>query len=139
MSVMSKSEERPLQIKLDENLGLRGRQLLADAGHDVATVSEQGLTSAPDEELIAVCRRERRCLVTLDLDFSNPFVFPPVDYAGIAVIRLPRWPSPDDLYAAVSTLVTALESDEIEGKLWIIERHRVRQYLPEDDRGDDGA
>jgi hypothetical protein len=128
-----------LQIKLDENLGLRGRQLLAGVAHDVATVSEQELTGAPDEELIAVCRRERRCLVTLDLDFSNPFVFPPEDYAGIAVIRLPRRPTPDDLYTAVGTLATALESDEIEGKLWIIERHRIRQYLPENDGGDDGT
>jgi hypothetical protein len=71
-------------------------------------------------------------LVTLDLDFSNPFVFPPEDYFGIAVIRLPRRPTSDDLYAAVRTLVTALERESIEGKLWIIERHRVREYLPED-------
>ncbi|MGH8499627.1 MAG: DUF5615 family PIN-like protein [Methylococcales bacterium] len=93
-----------MQVKLDENLGQRGRQMLADAGHDMATVAEQGLTSAADTDLIDVCRRENRCLVTLDLDFANPFVFPPEDYAGIAVIRLPRRPTPNDLYEAVSTL-----------------------------------
>ena len=75
----------------------------------------------------------------MDLDFSNPFVFPPEDYARIAVIRLPRRPTPEDLYTAVGTLVTARERDLIEGKLWIIERHRVGQYLPEDDGGEDGA
>nr|VFJ57947.1 MAG: hypothetical protein BECKDK2373B_GA0170837_10697 [Candidatus Kentron sp. DK] len=80
-----------MQFKLDENLGQRGKQMLADAGFDVATVMEEGLTSATDRDLIGVCRRENRCLITLDLDFSNPFVFPPEDYAGIAVIIcLPR-------------------------------------------------
>jgi predicted nuclease of predicted toxin-antitoxin system len=53
-------------VKLDENLGERGRQLLIAAGHQVATVGEQGLAGGEDPEIIEVCRSEGRCLVTLD-------------------------------------------------------------------------
>jgi predicted nuclease of predicted toxin-antitoxin system len=56
-------------IKLDENLGERGRRMLEDAGHEVMTVGDQGLAGAADPHVIDVCRTERRCLVTLDLDF----------------------------------------------------------------------
>jgi predicted nuclease of predicted toxin-antitoxin system len=125
-----------VRIKLDENLGERGRQLFADAGHEVATVADQGLAGAVDPRVIEVCGTERRCLVTLDLDFSNPFIFPPEQYAGIAVLR-PRRTTPDELYATVATLIAALGQGSIEGKLWTVERHRIREYIPEKESPDE--
>jgi predicted nuclease of predicted toxin-antitoxin system len=104
-----------MQMKLDENLGQRGRQLFVQAGHDVSTVADEGLAGAEDDDLIEACKAGRRVLVTLDLDFSNPFLFPPEEHVGVAVIRLPRRPTPSDLFGAVSTLIARLEEASIEG------------------------
>ncbi|WP_437765220.1 DUF5615 family PIN-like protein [Sorangium sp. So ce281] len=120
-----------MKFKLDENLGRRAADLFRKAGHDVATVPEQGLCSASDPTVIDVCKAEGRCLVTLDLDFSNPVRFRPADYPGIAVLRLPPRPSPKDLTDSVLTLIDALAQSSIEGKLWIIQRGRVRVYTPQ--------
>ena len=121
-----------MKLKLDENLGTGVARILRDAGHDVTTVPEQSLCSRPDETIIEVCRDEKRCLVTLDLGFSNPFRFNPVQYAGIAVLRLPRKREPGDLSDTANTLAAGLAEDSIEQHLWIVERFRIRKYQPRD-------
>ena len=117
-----------MKLKLDENLGVRVVGLLRGRGHDEQTVPDQRLCAASDESLIQVCRTERRCLVTLDLDFGNPLLFAPREYAGIAVLRLPRKCSPDDILDTVETLASALSSEDPAGRLWIVQKGRIRVY-----------
>jgi predicted nuclease of predicted toxin-antitoxin system len=88
------------------------------------------MTSSDDRELIEACRREDRALVTLDLDFSNPLAFPPQQYAGITVLRLPSQPSHASLVAIVRTLIDALKREELKGRLWSVEGSRIRIYQP---------
>jgi predicted nuclease of predicted toxin-antitoxin system len=66
-----------VNLKLDENLGHTAAELFRQAGHGVETVHSQRLSGAPDAAVIALCQREQRCLVTLDLDFGNPLPFKP--------------------------------------------------------------
>lgn len=122
-----------MKLKLDENLGKRCIEMLVSAGHDAATAQSQQLPGAGDRELIEACRAEGRSLVTLDLDFSNPLLFPPRDYAGIAVLRLPKMPTHHDLVLCVKTLIGAMTREPLNGNLWSVERGRVRIYQTPDD------
>ena len=117
-----------MRLKLDENLGKQAAEMLRQAGHDARTVSEQGVQGAPDRTLIETCRREGRCLVTLDLEFGNPLLFRPSDYHGIAVLRPHPRGTSEELYDGVRTLIGGLRRDSIQGILWIVQHRRIREY-----------
>jgi len=62
-------------------------------------------------------RGRGRCLVTFDLDFSNPIRFPPQRYAGIAMLRTPARSGLTEIHAALTTLADALGDEDLSGKL----------------------
>ncbi|MUG96259.1 hypothetical protein F7734_29550 [Scytonema sp. UIC 10036] len=119
-----------MNLKLDENIDLRVVTLLRLAGHDVATVLGQGLSSASDQEVINVCGSEGRCLVTCDRGFGNRLKYNPSDYAGIVIIRLPSRYTFEDWQEVIETLIQGLEQAEVTGKLWIVQGGSIQEYQP---------
>lgn len=120
-----------MRLKLDENLGERTAGQFAAAGYDATTVHRQQMNGLADPELLTACHREGRCLVTVDMDFSNPLRFPPRQYSGIAVLRLPARTSRADIEVLVHTLIAGLRRGDIVGRLWVIEPGRIREHQAE--------
>jgi predicted nuclease of predicted toxin-antitoxin system len=117
-----------MKLKLDENLGELGRDLLTGAGHDVSTVAMQEMSGSHDVALYEACCAGGRVLVTLDRDFGEVLRFPPEDSAGIAILDCRGRLSPSTILARIKELVVLLEAHAIDGRLWIVEPGRVRVH-----------
>lgn len=114
-----------MKLKLDENLGSRTADLIGEFGQ---TVSQERLNGASDVRLFETCISEGRCLITLDLDFADVIRFPARNTSGVVVLRPSRAPSMALLNALVRDLLTALQTESIEGRLWVVEPGRVRVH-----------
>lgn len=120
-----------MKLKLDENFDVRCVPALIAAGHDVHTVRDEALCGSPDEVVFETCRREGRTLVTLDLDFSNPFRFSPAHTAGVVIVRPHRMVA-SAIQQTLLSVLPELAARNVEGSLWIIEPGRLRVYEPDE-------
>ena len=123
-----------MKLKLDENLGELGRDVLTVAGHDVSTVAAQRMSGSRDTALLEACRSEGRALITLDRDFGEVLRFPPEDTAGIAILDCRGRLSPTTILARIKELAALLAVQDIAGRLWIVEPGRVRVHERRDRR-----
>lgn len=116
-----------MRFKLDENFGRSIQRLIGDGGHDCRTVLDENLGGAPDPEVLEAAKEEKRILVTMDHDFGNVLFYPSEKTCGIALINPPGSPSLELLRLLVLTLLEALKSHDIDGRLWIVEPGRIRE------------
>lgn len=122
-----------MKFKLDENFGTRTQKLFQKKGYDVQTVLSEGIQGCSDQNLYEVCCREKRCLVTLDLDFADVIRFPPSGTNGIVIIRVPQNPSLPLLEQLIRQFLQHLTSVSVSKSLWIVESGRIRIHESEID------
>jgi predicted nuclease of predicted toxin-antitoxin system len=116
---------------IDANLPRSLVALLRGLGHDVEFVRDIGLAAAPDQDIAARARQTGAALLTRDLDFANIRRYPPEDYPGLVVLRLPDDATADAIAAVVARFVREpafLAS--VSGRLAIVEADRVRFRPP---------
>jgi predicted nuclease of predicted toxin-antitoxin system len=114
-----------MRFKIDENLPVETADILKHAGHNAETVHSESLTGVNDQNLSEVCQQEERILLTLDIGFADIRTYPPEGFPGLVVIRSKRQ---DKLFILniIKRLISALEKQEVTGKLWIVEEKRIR-------------
>ena len=118
-----------MRIKVDENIGGSGGDLLRRDGHDVMTVREQGLAGAADTVVFQACKAEGRTLITLDRDFGQVPRFPPDRSAGIVILELGGPASLRALLDRLREFLALAATEPVHGKLWIVEPGRIRVRL----------
>jgi predicted nuclease of predicted toxin-antitoxin system len=132
-----------MNFKLDENLGCWAAAPLLGYGHDVCTVEAEGLCGRPDHEVLAAASNEGRCLITLDLEFANPLVYPPAGHRGVVVLRVSRRTSKAEVLELLELVVRGLgepalstpadgRDHPIDRRVWIVQPGRIRVYQSED-------
>ena len=118
-----------MKFKLDENLPVSSAAILARAGHDVDTVGEEGLSGAPDPEVVAAATAAGRVLISLDVGLADIRAYSPGSHAGIVVLRLTDQ-SAAAVSKALSDLAAAAAADSLAGVVAVLQRGLLRIRHP---------
>lgn len=119
-----------MKLKTDENIPQRLVEFLRERRHEVATVQDEHLVGASDDELAEVASGEGRVLLTLDRGFADIRRYPPGSHPGIIVVHA-RELRPNVILTLVSTFLTEHTFEDFTGCNVVIEPGSIRARRPQ--------
>jgi predicted nuclease of predicted toxin-antitoxin system len=118
-----------VKFKLDENLPVSSTAILTSVGHDVDTVTQEGLIGALDRDVVAAATAAGRILISLDRGLGDIRAYPPGSHDGIVVLRLTDQ-SAAAAIKAVSDLATLPNPESLTGTVAVLQRGLLRIRHP---------
>jgi predicted nuclease of predicted toxin-antitoxin system len=101
---------------------------LTQAGHDCIRLRECLPTDSPDADVLRKARELNAELILLNGDFADITSYPPSQHHGIVALQVRNHPQamPPIIARLLSYLGRLSSRREMDGKLLIVEPHRIR-------------
>lgn len=115
-----------MRLLLDENLSPRLADLLRAAGHDIVHVRDLGLTSAPDERVMAVAANDRRVLVSADTDFGTLLARTGAAVPSVILLRRASGRRASEQAVLLTDNLPAVEADLDAGAVVVLGEQAIR-------------
>lgn len=113
---------------IDEDMPRSLSRALREAGFQAEDARDAGLRGRPDAEIREAAVRRGMALVTADLEFANPNVFPEGFPSGLVVCRYPSETQAAALTRAVAEQLAGLTDAELADSIAVLEPGRVRLH-----------
>lgn len=116
-----------MRFLIDADLPRPTATVIRSLGHEALDVRDIGLGAAPDEQIAAYAQAHGLCLLTGDFDFADIRDYPPQDYAGLVVLKLPDNANRDMILRLVEAFLGESHVlGQLPGRLAIVQRGRIR-------------
>lgn len=113
-----------MKLLLDADIPYSFLNKLKEEGFDVVDVRDASGQPLKDEEVFKLACKERRILLTRDLDFSNILHYPPCKSSGIIVLRT-HLLSKEEMFKIIKEALKR-SKEKLEGTLVIATKDRLR-------------
>ncbi len=114
-----------MRILADVHISPRTVEFLRSLGHDTVRVSDALAPTAADHDIVAEAIRDRRVILTQDLDFSAIVALSGRAVPSVISLRLTS-SRIETVNARLDQLLPAIESDFVHGALVTVEDSRIR-------------
>ncbi len=114
-----------MRFKIDENLPAEIGAEIRALGHEADTVTEEGLSGAPDSAILAHVAQESRVLLTMDKGIADVRIYRPQDYPGIVLLR-PRTSGKTAVLDFVRRQLPAILQVALAGRLCVASDRGIR-------------
>ena len=103
---------------------------LQKLGHDAVHVSKIGMATAEDRRILEAAQKQRRIIVTADLDFSRLIAIEEIELPPLILFRGGNY-SEQEIKKLMERVLTAIPAQEIEHSIVVVDKTRIRKvHLP---------
>jgi|SRR3989338_10927102 len=114
-----------MKFLLDANIPYSAKEIFKEQ-NEVAHVRDFNLQSASDEEIITWAKQNKAVLISRDFDFANILNFPPKEYFGIIVLKIPFFYTATDIKRVLENFLEKAEVSSLPKSTTIVEETRFR-------------
>jgi len=120
-----------MRFLLDENISPETEKLVKSWRYEVTSIAEKGIKGVGDLEVIRIAKKEKRVIITQDLDFGRVYYFMMKADVGIIVIRQKRIQTVEMVNQTLKRLFEFIRKENINeeiiaGSLTIISEKKIR-------------
>jgi predicted nuclease of predicted toxin-antitoxin system len=114
-----------MKFLLDMPVSLLLLEVIHAHGHEGVHAHQIGKDRAPDAELLDIARRERRVIVTADLDFPRLLASSMADGPGIILFRGGNY-SDKEMCDLLEMVLTRIPPAELNRSVCVVDKKRLR-------------
>lgn len=114
-----------MKFLFDQSADFRLIHHLQNLGHDVRAISRNFSHGLPDEDVLAIARKEHRILIVADRDFGELIFQQKLEHAGIIFFRLPGAALPTKI-EHLNTVLSEHTNDLELGKFLVVTPGQIR-------------
>lgn len=111
---------------LDANLPYSAKDIFASHG-EVEHTRDADLAAATDEEIAHYAFKRGAVLVTQDLEFSNPYLFPKGSHVGLIVVRMPTHFTAEQAKKVLQWFLEVTPLNELLNIITVVEPGQIRK------------
>ena len=116
-----------VKFLLDQDVYALTARFLVDAGYDIVTAREIGMSRAKDEEILQVAQEQQRILITRDRDYGN-LVFVKLAGSGVIYLRI-LLTNVSSIHQELNRVIETYSEKELSQSFIVVEAngHRIRK------------
>ncbi|MBI2043772.1 DUF5615 family PIN-like protein [Candidatus Pacearchaeota archaeon] len=118
-----------MKFFLDANIPNSSTGIFKELNYDVQHARDIGMANSLDSEIINYSTKNKRILVTKDLDFGNILNYPVKSHVGVIILRLPFYYNAKQINRVLLNFLMIVKEKEIKNSVTILEigRYRTRK------------
>jgi predicted nuclease of predicted toxin-antitoxin system len=120
-----------MRFLVDANLPRLAIGALEARNHQVEFARDIGLAAAPDAQIAERARQTGAVILTRDLDFADTRRYPPDQYSGIVVMRVPDHFTAKEIVSVLERFLAEPRFVEnLSGRIAVLDENRIRFRPP---------